>query len=89
MFQELKVTNVINLQRVGICGNGMCEKGERCDNQGKSASSRDISYCCLKDCPYVPVSCPIPTTGARAGIACAGNGHCLDASGQCDCFTGI
>lgn len=43
-----RVSSVMAHTAVGICGNGMCELGERC---GVSASDP----CCPQDCP-VPVS---------------------------------
>ncbi|KAJ7552077.1 hypothetical protein O6H91_06G040900 [Diphasiastrum complanatum] len=82
-----KIISVSNVQRVGVCGNGVCEKGERCNPRGKSDTSNSRP-CCLKDCPYVISSCPSPQNGSKATVACSGNGICLDTSGQCDCFKG-
>ena len=82
------VQSMENVQRAGICGNGMCEKGERCDPSSKSAVHKANHTCCLKDCPYVSLTCPISLTGPHPHKACGGNGICLDASGQCSCFLG-
>lgn len=82
------VQSMEDVKRAGICGNGMCETGERCDPSSKSAVHKANHTCCLKDCPYVSLTCPIPLTGAHPHKACGGNGICLDASGQCSCFLG-
>ncbi|CAM6098029.1 unnamed protein product [Calypogeia fissa] len=73
-------------ERVGICGNGMCERGERCNQFGRSQTS--TGSCCMKDCPFVPKSCPTPQDGPKANRPCSNNGLCLDARGHCQCFQG-
>ncbi len=85
---NFEVESVTNAQRAGICGNGMCENGERCDSSSKSVTLPGNTTCCLMDCPFVSSTCPIPLSGAGANKSCAGNGICLDASGQCSCFVG-
>ncbi|CAK9237336.1 unnamed protein product [Sphagnum troendelagicum] len=84
--ENFEVESVTNAQRAGICGNGMCENGERCDSSSKSVTLPGNTTCCLMDCPFVSSTCPIPLSGAGANKSCAGNGICLDASGQCRCF---
>ena len=61
----------------GICGNSVCELGERCD--------ADVSSCCAEDCPYSLVQCP---SAPGALVSCGGHGRCLQGSGACDCFSG-
>jgi hypothetical protein len=85
---NFEVESVTNAQRAGICGNGMCENGERCDSSSKSVTLPGNTTCCLMDCPFVSSTCPVPLSGAGANKSCAGNGICLDASGQCSCFVG-
>lgn len=72
-------TSVQSLRRDGVCGNGICEAGERCDESVSSA-------CCVSDCPMVLSSCPAP---AGSSVPCGGNGLCLLASGSCECFTEV
>jgi len=86
---SLYVDSILNLEKVGVCGNGMCEKGERCDYQSKSAIQHGDKTCCFEDCPYISATCPIPLSGPYAQRACSGKGLCLDASGQCQCFLGV
>ncbi len=86
---NFEVESVTNAQRAGICGNGMCENGERCDSSSKSVTLPGNTTCCLMDCPFVSSTCPVPLSGAGANKSCAGNGICLDASGQCSCFVGV
>jgi hypothetical protein len=57
-----------------ICGNHVCEAGERCQSINDNA-------CCAQDCPFVLRTCPAPK-----GVECSGHGACLRASGACDCF---
>lgn len=82
----VKMQSVPHAKRVGICGNGVCERGERCDQFGQSQTSS--GSCCMKDCPYVPTSCPAPADGPNANLPCSKNGLCLDSRGHCDCFQG-
>ncbi|KAL3685630.1 hypothetical protein R1sor_003652 [Riccia sorocarpa] len=85
-IQGLKIQEVQRVTRAGLCGNGICERGERCNHNGQSSATD--GPCCAADCPYVPVSCPITLHGPRKNLPCSMNGLCLDASGQCDCFDG-
>lgn len=84
---KLNIASVTKIRRAGICGNGICERGERCTSRATSATTGD-PLCCLRDCPFVPMSCPIPLHGPKAKIMCTGHGVCLDSTGQCDCFKG-
>lgn len=88
---SLHITNVPNIKKTGICGNGECEKGERCDMNYESAIHHGSNTCCFQDCPYVSFACPIPPHGPHnnnPSQACSRRGICLDASGQCKCFLG-
>ncbi|EFJ11962.1 hypothetical protein SELMODRAFT_425768 [Selaginella moellendorffii] len=76
-----------DVRRAGVCGNGLCERGERCTSVGASATTFRTS-CCLQDCPYVSAVCPAPMAGPMKNKTCSGRGICLEASGQCDCFRG-
>ncbi|GBG81217.1 hypothetical protein CBR_g31889 [Chara braunii] len=93
--QGLMITTGVIIQEVdsvvrqGVCGNGMCEVGERCTADGTSDILSEVgNRCCPSDCPYVPKACPVPTDGPRKNQPCAGNGRCLDSTGTCDCFYG-
>lgn len=89
MYQtSLFVHSLPVIHKVGICGNGVCEKGERCNEQSKSAIKHGDNTCCIEDCPYVSLTCPISLNGPYKQIACSAKGTCLDASGQCKCFLG-
>ncbi|KAL2635003.1 hypothetical protein R1flu_006482 [Riccia fluitans] len=82
----LKIQEVQRVARAGLCGNGVCERGERCNQNGQSSTTD--GPCCSADCPYVPIGCPITLRGVRKNLPCSKNGLCLDASGRCDCFDG-
>ncbi|XP_073391218.1 uncharacterized protein [Physcomitrium patens] len=91
VMNSLHITNVPNIKKTGICGNGECEKGERCDMNYESAIHHGSNTCCFQDCPYVSFACPIPPHGPHnnnPSQACSRRGICLDASGQCKCFLG-
>ncbi|OAE28250.1 hypothetical protein AXG93_4492s1410 [Marchantia polymorpha subsp. ruderalis] len=85
-IKGLKIKEVQHVARAGVCGNGMCERGERCSQNGQSSTTD--GPCCSADCPYVPIACPITLDGPRSHVPCSKNGICHDASGQCDCFEG-
>ncbi|KAJ7561289.1 hypothetical protein O6H91_03G022100 [Diphasiastrum complanatum] len=82
-----ELLHIDHVSRSGVCGNGLCERGERCNTEGNSASLNG-QPCCFKDCPYVSSSCPGQTFGLVAQLSCSGNGICLDSTGQCSCFEG-
>jgi hypothetical protein len=73
---------VLNVQQeaAGLCGNAVCEQGERCD-----VDSADGTACCAADCRFSLSGCP-----AVAGdtLPCGGHGVCLPGSGQCSCYSG-
>ena len=61
----------------GVCGNGLCEFGERCEAHGSNGAS-----CCRDDCPLLFHPCP---TTPGAALPCGGNGACIASSGGCRC----
>jgi hypothetical protein len=69
--------------RVGDCGNGVCEVGER-------VATDDTAGGCPTDCAFPFLACP-PFGGGGAGAAaltCGGHGMCFSTLGACSCFTG-
>lgn len=66
----VKLGNDSTVERVGTCGNGICETGER-------TVAGLVQGSCPADCG--PPSQPCPG-------ACAGHGTCTSASGTCNCF---
>ena len=66
--------------RIGICGNGLCEVGERAVVQGPGAG---LVGSCPSDCPVPYVQCPYNGT-----VVCSGNGQCLSSQGTCNCYPG-
>ena len=68
---------------VGVCGNDICEVGERCD-------ARDPTKpCCSQDCPFAVVDCP-----ASNGAVCNNAGVCVTSladpsRGSCRCHSGM
>jgi hypothetical protein len=74
--------------RVGVCGNSVCEAGERAFvgafGPGDNATAAPVGGTCPGDCPLPYVSCPAGPTGAP----CSRAGRCLAPSGACDCFAG-
>ena len=82
---EANVSSIKEVTRTGVCGNGICEIGERCTWDGKSATT-DSPSCCQDDCPYVASNCR--TKSANRQIVCSGHGICFDSTGECSCFVG-
>jgi hypothetical protein len=76
---SLSNLTVLSVQQgaCGICGNEVCEAGERCDAGGTG--------CCVQDCPLTLSSCP---SAAGSTVPCSGSGVCLPSSGVCSCFSG-
>ena len=67
----------VQQEACGICGNGICEAGERCDTGGTG--------CCAQDCSLSLSACP---SAAGSTVPCSGSGVCLPSSGVCTCFSG-
>lgn len=74
------VVKVAQAYRVGVCGNGVCEVGERAVN---GSSGAGLLGSCPADCPAPYVQCP--TNGT---VACSGKGQCLTSQGSCSCYPG-
>jgi hypothetical protein len=64
-----------------VCGNGVCEEGERCTNIACTTPG------CKGDCPYFVHTCPGPSYAG--GGECSGHGRCLSSSGACACFQNL
>eukprot|EP01029_Cantina_marsupialis_P020653 TRINITY_DN4854_c0_g3_i14.p1 TRINITY_DN4854_c0_g3~~TRINITY_DN4854_c0_g3_i14.p1 ORF type:complete len:3558 (-),score=1428.50 TRINITY_DN4854_c0_g3_i14:281-10087(-) len=60
----------------GMCGDGVCDVGERCE--GLSDSD-----CCPSDCPLPLLQCPYPSGSTEP---CGGHGICTEWLGTCSCF---
>ena len=67
----------VQQEACGICGNGICEAGERCDSGGTG--------CCAQDCSLALSVCP---SAAGSTVPCSGSGVCLPSSGVCACYSG-
>ncbi|KXZ46510.1 hypothetical protein GPECTOR_43g947 [Gonium pectorale] len=93
----LQTLSVAGLERLGSCGNGICEVGE----QGSAVGGRVVAAAaaCPQDCPLTLRSCPAGSwsggavgNGGGFGAAdvrtCCGRGACLLSSGACACFEG-
>jgi len=68
------------LPRRGICGNGVCENGERC-------AAGQTSGCCAADCPVRVQTCPT-RDGTDKTAVCSNHGSCNANTGQCACAAG-
>ena len=75
------ITQVTQSYRVGICGNGICEVGER--GTQSNGSQMYLQGSCPQDCPVQYSACP-----ANDSTPCSGRGTCLSSQGVCDCFPG-
>lgn len=75
------VTQVIQSYRVGICGNGICEVGER--GIQSNGSQLTLQGSCPEDCSVQYSACP-----TTQSTSCSGKGSCLNSQGVCDCFLG-
>jgi len=71
------VSQVTSAAVEAVCGNGICEVGER-PNVPAGESG------CVADCPYPVVVCPVGSNGRQ----CSGAGACLSSGGQgvCACW---
>jgi len=76
---HLATATVGDVQPAAVCGNNVCESGERCDDE----SCANVGGCKV-DCPYTKKACPTPSW--VDGGECAGHGICIGASGACVCF---
>ncbi|KAL0020441.1 hypothetical protein WJX77_003488 [Trebouxia sp. C0004] len=75
------ITQVTQSHRVGICGNGICEVGER--GIQSNGSQMHLQGSCPEDCPVQYSACP-----ANDSTPCSGKGTCLSSQGVCNCFPG-
>jgi len=72
--------------RSGVCGNGICELGER-PLEGVSASETGTSTATdTEKTGTCPEDCGLPSKACPGG--CANGGACLPASGVCQCLGG-
>ncbi|PNH11434.1 A disintegrin and metalloproteinase with thrombospondin motifs 7 [Tetrabaena socialis] len=80
---------VVGMERLGLCGNGVCEVGEQAGVAGAAG--------CPQDCPAAlrPAACPAGSSlGVRDGFggggmrSCSGRGACLTGPGACACHQG-
>ncbi|KAK9854809.1 hypothetical protein WJX84_004417 [Apatococcus fuscideae] len=74
--QLFVLQNATMVERAAICGNLVCEAGERSTGTGEG---------CAGDCPFTLKTCPANTTN---GVPCSQNGWCMSASGVCECYFG-
>ncbi|CAL5224259.1 g6916 [Coccomyxa viridis] len=65
------------VQRTPICGNQVCEPGER-----TIAGPNNLG--CPGDCAFPLVACPAPA----GGVPCSNRGWCASAFGACQCWFG-
>ena len=63
---------LLTLHREGVCGNAICEVGERAV-EGATLGS------CPQDCGLPSLQCP---------AAGCGSGYCMQSAGQCECWVG-
>lgn len=76
------VMHVTQSYRVGACGNGVCEVGER-GIKGNGSQPALLEGSCPGDCPVQYMPCPVSQSRA-----CSGRGSCLSSQGMCSCFPG-
>lgn len=69
---NIALAGVPSVTRSGVCGNGVCELGER-PLQGVTQGT------CPSDCGFTTKACP---------NSCSSTGTCLPAFGTCACFSG-
>ncbi|WIA29150.1 hypothetical protein OEZ86_011661 [Tetradesmus obliquus] len=86
---ELQLQEVLLVQRLGVCGNGLCEVGERALLNAAAEAIKEAAAPCPQDCPLSFSMCPAPLgpVGDRTA-ECGGNGRCIRSQRVCDCFTG-
>ena len=76
------VMQVTQSYRIGTCGNGICEVGER-GIRGNGSQAALLEGSCPGDCPVQYMACP-----ANQNSTCSGRGSCLSSQGVCSCFPG-
>ena len=76
------VTHVTQSYRIGACGNGICEVGER-GIRGNGSQPALLEGSCPGDCPVQYMPCPVSQSRA-----CGERGSCLSSQGMCSCFPG-
>ena len=76
------VTQVTQSYRIGTCGNGICEVGER-GIRGNGTQAALLEGSCPGDCLMQYVACP-----TKQSNTCSGRGSCLSSQGICSCFPG-
>eukprot|EP00873_Tetraselmis_striata_P017771 jgi/Tetstr1/438035/TSEL_026662.t2 len=67
--------------RVPICGNGICEAGERA-----LAGATPDATTCSQDCGHAYAACPAVEGFGGERLICSGRGICESAAGVCTCF---
>eukprot|EP01025_Chloroclados_australasicus_P021892 TRINITY_DN22835_c0_g2_i1.p1 TRINITY_DN22835_c0_g2~~TRINITY_DN22835_c0_g2_i1.p1 ORF type:complete len:1682 (+),score=79.53 TRINITY_DN22835_c0_g2_i1:98-5047(+) len=83
---SLIIADVVVAEKVGICGNGICEIGEQpleYPDAYFNATTQEPGTC-PEDCISKKV-CPAAT---QSGLPCGQHGICLASSGVCECFVG-
>lgn len=72
---------------VGVCGNGICERDERCIGASAVDANNvtESPSCCPADCPHKLLRCPNPL---YSSVECGYGGVCLRNTGRCSCFAG-
>ena len=84
-YEELQFLAVMEVKRVGVCSNGVCEVGEMSDPLNPTS----VSGTCPQDCPITKL-CPMPVRPA-VGLPmtpCASMGRCDEETGSCSCQPG-
>ena len=76
------VTQVTQSYRIGACGNGICEVGER-GIRGNGSQAALLQGSCPADCLVQYMACP-----ANQSSTCSGRGSCLSSQGVCSCSPG-
>ena len=76
------ITQVTQSYRIGTCGNGICEVGERAI-MGNGSQAALLEGSCPGDCPVQYMACP-----GNQSSTCSGRGSCLSSQGVCSCYPG-
>ncbi|KAF6266656.1 hypothetical protein COO60DRAFT_1623446 [Scenedesmus sp. NREL 46B-D3] len=86
---SVQLQDVLLVQRLGVCGNGLCEVGERALLNAAGEAIKEAAAPCPQDCPFSFAMCPAPWGGVGDRRAeCGGNGKCIRSQRVCDCYTG-